>query len=56
MSKWQLPPDPRGHHGLTAYEREKRAAVPYARQNHLDGGQVEGKGKTEFDVLKENHR
>ncbi|GHJ85739.1 hypothetical protein NliqN6_2141 [Naganishia liquefaciens] len=56
MSKWHLPPDWRNYDGLTAYEREKRATIPYQQQNQLDQGNAAYKGRTEFDVLKDNHR
>lgn len=55
MSKWQVHPNPTRHDGLTAYEREKRAAAPYRRQDQAQEATL-SRGKTEFDVLKENHR
>ncbi|KAI5454651.1 hypothetical protein NCC49_003542 [Naganishia albida] len=55
MPNWQVHPNPTRHDGLTAYEREKRAAAPYRRQDQAQEATL-SRGKTEFDVLKENHR
>ncbi|KAJ9125255.1 hypothetical protein QFC22_000210 [Naganishia vaughanmartiniae] len=42
--------------GMTAYEREKRAMAPYRQDGSASETTLQMKGKTEFDVLKENLR
>ncbi|KAJ9108796.1 hypothetical protein QFC21_000116 [Naganishia friedmannii] len=42
--------------GMTAYEREKRAMAPYRQDGLSSESTLQIKGKTEFDVLKDNLR